>query len=147
MEITRSIVIDRAPEIVFDFVADARNDPQWCPKVISTDQADGNGPGPDARYAVVHKPIPGRPSRQMAMTCRAVERPSRIEWHEDDGKDSFHVTYTLEDVGGSTRFTQTSVATLSTPALLAPIMRHGIGRDIGHQLKRLKAHLESSPSR
>ena len=131
-------------EAVFDFVADARNDPHWCPKVLSTDQAEGDRPAPGARYAVVHKPLPGRPPRQMTMVCRGFERPERIEWHEDDGKDSFTVVYTLQDLGGSTRFTQRSIATLSTPRLLAPLMRHGIGRDIAHQLKRLKQRLETA---
>ena len=49
----------------------------------------------------------------------------------------------MEDVNGSTRFTQRSIAFLSTPHLLAPVMRHGIGRDIDKQLKRLKATLEA----
>lgn len=138
MEITRSIVINRPREEVFAYLADARNDPQWCPKVISTELADADG-----RYAVVHKPMPGRPAREMRMTCRSKEPPARIEWHEDDGSDKFDVTYTLEEVGGSTRFTQRSIASLSTPRLLAPVMRHGIGRDIDKQLRRLKATLEA----
>jgi hypothetical protein len=79
----------------------------------------------------------------MTMTCQSQEPPTRIEWYEDDGSDTFQVTYTLEDVNGSTRFTQRSVASLSTPRLLAPVMRHGIGRDIDKQLKRLKATLEA----
>ena len=137
MEITRSIVIDRPREEVFAYVADARNDPHWCPKVVSTELADSG------RYAVVHKPIPGRAAREMTMTCRSQEPPARIEWYEDGGSDTFQVTYTLEDVNGSTRFTQRSVASLSTPRLLAPVMRHGIGRDIDKQLKRLKATLEA----
>ena len=142
MEIVRSIEIDRRVDDVFDYVADARNDPDWCSKVISTDLPPGANPGVGARYAVVHKPLPGRPSRQMTMECRGMQRPDRIEWHEDDGADSFLVVYTLEDLSGTTLFTQRSVATLSSPRLLRPLMRHGIGRDIAAQLKRLKANLE-----
>jgi uncharacterized protein YndB with AHSA1/START domain len=140
MEVTRSITISRPRDEVFAYVADARNDPQWCPKVISTELADSDG-----RYAVLHKPIPGRPAREMTMTCQSQEPPARIEWYEDDGSDSFQVTYILEDLGGSTRFTQRSVASLSTPRVFAPIMRHGIGRDIDKQLKSLKATLEARP--
>ena len=141
VKITRRIVIDRPREDVFAFVADPRNDPKWCPKVVSTELATEDTAS-GARYAVVHKPIPGRPTREMTMTCRSIEPPSRIEWHEDDGHDTVDVTYTLEDQGGSTGFTQCSIATLSSPRLLAPIMRHGIGRDIEQQLKRLKRTLE-----
>jgi uncharacterized protein YndB with AHSA1/START domain len=108
VQITRSIVIDRPRGEVFAYVADARNDPEWCPKVTSTELVA------EGRYAVVHKPIPGRPARELTMTCRAQEPPTRIEWHEDDGHDSVDVTYALEDHGGSTRFTQRSVARLSS---------------------------------
>jgi len=146
MEIVRTVVVERTPTDVFDFVADACNDPLWCPKVISTRRRAGSGPGAGAVYDVVHKPVPGRPSRAMAMTCRSLMWPSQVEWHEDDGKDSVVVTYTLEDLDPSTRFTQRSLATLSTPGFLAPIMRHGIGRDIQHQLRRLKAVLEQDLS-
>ena len=142
VQVTRSIVTARPREEVFAFVADARNDPLWCPKVISTDVGDADG-----SYAVLHKPIPGRPAREMTMTRKSQEPPARIEWYEDEGSDWVEVTYTLEDAGGSTRFTQRSVASFSTPRVLDPIMRSGLGRDIAKQLKRLKATLEAgSPS-
>ena len=110
MEITRSIVIDRPREEVFAYVADARNDPHWCPKVVSTELADSG------RYAVVHKPIPGRPAREMTMTCRSQEPPARIEWYEDDGSDTFQVTH----VGGRERLDPVHAAEHRVPVHTAP---------------------------
>jgi uncharacterized protein YndB with AHSA1/START domain len=41
VEIVRSVEIDRPTADVFAFVADPRNDPRWCPKVRSVEQAAG----------------------------------------------------------------------------------------------------------
>src|SRR6184192_921943 len=112
MEVVKSIEIAQPLEAVFAFVADARNDPRWCPKVSSVELVD------DGCYEVVHKPVPGKPERQMDMQRVVVEAPHRIEWREDDGVDVFHVTYELDDLGGRTRLTQRSVAKLGAPRLL-----------------------------
>ncbi len=119
---------------VFDFVADARNDPQWCSKVRSSELVSTLA-GAGAAYAVVHKPVPGRPARSMKMTCTAFERPARIEWRQDDGTDVFLVTYSLEEFGDRSRLTQKSEATLGSSRLLRPVYRWGIGRDMTEQLE------------
>ncbi|MEA2436350.1 MAG: hypothetical protein QOF65_906 [Thermoleophilaceae bacterium] len=137
MEIVRSIEIARPVDAVFGFLADARNDPRWCPKVKSVELVD------DARYAVVHKPVPGKPERQMEMTRAAFDPPRRIEWRQDDGTDVFQVTYELEEAAGGTCLTQRSIAELGAPRLMHPIYKAGIGRDIGKQLKALKELLEN----
>jgi uncharacterized protein YndB with AHSA1/START domain len=144
MEITRSIVIERPIREVFDFVADSRNDPRWCPKVDSVEPLTGDDIGPGARHSVVHRPVPFRPARVMDHHCVSWSPPELIEWREDDSSDSFEVTYLLEEEGGGTRLTQTSEARLGAPRLLHPVFRAGIGRDISVQLKSLKQILESS---
>ena len=143
MEIVRSVEIDRPGAEVFAFLADARNDPRWCRKVVSVELVSGERPGPGARYAVVHRPVPLRPEREMAMTCASWAPPERIEWHEDDGTDVFRVTYELEDLGGRTRITQRSHAEIGAPRVLRPLFRAGIGRDVQGQLRRLKRLLEA----
>jgi uncharacterized protein YndB with AHSA1/START domain len=141
VEIVRHVEIARPIAEVFEFVGDATNDPRWCPKVVSAEHVSGSGG--DARYAVVHKPVPGMPERQMEMSCVGWEPPRRIEWLQDDGTDVFRVVYSLEPAADdSTRLTQTSVATITAPRMLRPIYRAGIGRDIAGQLRRLKRLLE-----
>jgi hypothetical protein len=142
VQVERSIDIVRALEEVFAFVADARNDPQWCPTVTSTVQTLGSGPGPGARYAVVHRPIPMRPAREMVMECVGWSPPHNIEWHENDGIDEVQVAYLLSDLGGSTRFTQSSFLRQAMPQRLRPVMRHGLGSDVERQLTLLKQLLE-----
>jgi uncharacterized protein YndB with AHSA1/START domain len=140
MLIEREIEIARPVEEVFDFVADARNDVRWCRKVQSVERV-GEG-----RYAVVHKPVPGRPARRMEMTRAAWDPPRSLEWLEDDGTDAFRVQYSLSPVrdGRATRFVQRSDATVgAVPRWLHPLWRHGIGRDVQRQLRDLKRLLEA----
>jgi Polyketide cyclase / dehydrase and lipid transport len=142
LEIQRSIVIDRPVGEVFEFVANARNDPRWCPKVDSTEQVAGEGPGPGSRYLTIHRPVPLRPAREMEHGCVDWNPPQRIEWLQDDGVDRFEVTYELEEVPAGTRLSQRSEARLGVPRLLHPIWRRGIGNDIERQLRTLKGLLE-----
>ena len=142
MVIRRSVLIERPIDEVFGFVADPRNDTDWCAKVRSVEQIEGDGPRAGARYAVIHKPVPFRPARRMDYTCVASAPPGRIEWREDDGSDVIDVIYELSDEGGATRLTQTDHAELGAPRLLRPMMKAGIGHDIDRQLRSLKRLLE-----
>ena len=135
MLIEREILIARPVEAVFAFVADPHNDVQWCPKVLSV---EGGGD----RYDVLHKPVPLMRARRLEMKRVESDPPRRIRWTEEDGTDRFEVTYELEPADGGTRFRQRSDAALGTPRWLHPLMRHGIGRDIALQLRRLKRTLE-----
>ena len=144
MRIERSTVIDRPIGEVFAFISDPTNDPRWCHKVVSVHQLMGEGPGPGASYAIVHKPVPGRPERRMEYECLAWEPPRQIDWRENDGTDVIRVTYKLEDLGGWTRMTQSDDAELGAPRLLQPVFKAGIGRDIARQLRALKELLEEA---
>jgi uncharacterized protein YndB with AHSA1/START domain len=146
MQIVRAVVIDRHIEDVFEFVADPSNDPVWCAKVLAVEQLEGMGPGPGARYEVLHRPMRWRPARRMAYSCVAWDPPARIEWREQDGEDVIDVTYQLEPVWTSTRVTQRDEARLAAPRLLQPLLRIGIGRDVERQLRTLKRVLERGPS-
>jgi hypothetical protein len=144
--IERSTRIARAVEDVFAFVSDPLNDSVWCPKVMSVEPVAGEGAaeGPGARFLVVHRPVPLRPPRRMNYSLVDWEPPNMIEWLEDDGHDVIAVTYTLEEEGARTRFTQRDDAELGAPRLVHPLMRAGIGADIAGQLRRLRRHLERS---
>jgi uncharacterized protein YndB with AHSA1/START domain len=134
--IEREIEIERPPDEVFAFVADPLNDPRWCPKVRSVEG------GPD-RYTVVHAPVPLRPARTMEMTRVAADPPRRLVFRQDDGHDTFEVTYELEPTTAGTLFRQRSDAEVGVPRFLRPLWRHGIGRDLARQLRELKRVLET----
>jgi uncharacterized protein YndB with AHSA1/START domain len=144
VEVERSVLIARPVADVFAFVAQPANDPQWCPKLVSVEQLEGDGPGPGGRWRVVHRPVPVRPARTMDYRCLAWEPPHRIEWREDDGTDVLTVTYTLAEEAGGTRLTQRDDAQLGAPRILHPLMRIGIGHDLAGQLRRLKRLLDAA---
>jgi hypothetical protein len=126
---------------VFAFVADPRNDPMWCPKVVAVTPA-GDGPGPGAEYVVLHRPIPLRPAREMRYRLVDWDPPKEIHWREDDGHDRIAVRYLLQALSAdATRFTQRDDLALGAPRVLHPFFRAGIRHDINHQLQRLRDHL------
>ena len=142
VRIVRAVVIDCHVEDVFAYVSDPLNDPEWCAKVLSVEQVEGSGPGPGARYDVLHRPIPLRPARRMACSCLDWDPPARM-WREDGGAALIHVGYELESVWTSTRLAQRDdVARLGAPRALHPLLRIGIGRHVERQLRALERVLE-----
>ena len=140
--VVRELEIERPVEAVFAFVADARNDPRWCRKVLRVEQVEGSAPGPGAVYAVTHRPVPFRPVRELRLSCLGWDPPYSIDWREEDGVDAIDVRYELERVaGGSTRLRQRDRAELGAPRALHPFLRVGIGRDVARQLRTLRTVL------
>lgn len=147
MEVVRSIEIARPIDEVFSFVADAGNHPRWRPKIISSVQLTGTGPGPGARYQVTTRPLPGRPPAGGTAECVGWEPPQRVEWRENDGVDDVQLRLVLGDLGDATQVTQYCLLAPATPQrlrpiILRPMMRQGVGRDIELQMLTLKKVLE-----
>jgi uncharacterized protein YndB with AHSA1/START domain len=143
LHVARRIRIARPPAEVFALVAEPANDPRWCAKVRSVEQVLGAGPGPGARYLVVHVPVPLRPPRRMDHRCVGWEPPHRITWREDDGTDVIEVEYRLTPDDGGTLFEQRDEAHLGAPGLLRPVLRAGLAHDLGRQLRALRRLLEA----
>ena len=143
LRVARGIRIARPPEDVFALVAEPANDPRLVRQVRSVEQVLGAGPGPGARYLVVHRPVPLRPERRMDHRCVGWDPPHRIAWREDDGTDVIDVEYRLTPDAGGTRFEQRDEAHLGAPALLRPVLRAGLGRDLARQLRALRRVLEA----
>jgi len=96
MEIERSVVIARPIQEVWDCIADARNDPHWCEKVEEVHQEIGDGPGPDTRYRVIHRPVRLKKPKALAVTVEEYTPPSRLRLREEDDDGVFNVIYELE---------------------------------------------------
>ncbi|HXF00237.1 MAG TPA: SRPBCC family protein [Solirubrobacterales bacterium] len=148
-EIERTIVIARPLEEVWEYIADLRNDPQWCDKVVSVKQLVGDGPGPNTSYRVVHQPVRLKQSKELAVTVEEFEPPRRMRMREENGEGVFSVTYGLEQShdlersGEATRLTQRDRIEWKVPRPQVPMARRMVGRDIENQLLTLKSLLES----
>jgi hypothetical protein len=133
-----------APEScrVWAFIADATNDPQWCHKVDSVEQVDGEGPGPGAKYRVLHRPRPRKPPSELIMEVVGYDPPRRLRWREEDADGLFNVAYELEPAGSGTRISQIDDIDWKTSKLAFPIARMMVSRDMARQLASLKRMLE-----
>jgi uncharacterized protein YndB with AHSA1/START domain len=143
MSVELSIEIARPPEEVFDFLADARNDPRWCASVLACKQQAGDRPGPEARYVARHKPTPFH--RVMPRSIEVVEYdpPRLLRWRQEDGNGVFHITYELTPSGPGTRFAQRDRIEWKVPAPVGRLAeRLFVRRHIGEQMEALKRLLE-----
>ena len=143
MGVERSIEIARAPEEVFAFLADARNDPRWCASVVACEQRAGDGPGPEAAYRASHKPTPFH--RVMPRTIEVVEYapPRLLRWRQEDANGVFNIAYELEAAGAGTRFTQRDSIEWKVPRPVGRMAeRLFVRRHIGEQMADLKRLLE-----
>jgi hypothetical protein len=143
MRIEKSILIDRPLEAVWEYIADGRNDPKWCKKVISVDQVTGDVPGPDASYRVVHRPFRLEKPKELTVTVEEFNPPRRMQVREEDDDSVFDVTYELGPTGAGTRLTQRDQIEWRIPRFQRPVARWMVGRDIENQLSTLKRVLES----
>jgi uncharacterized protein YndB with AHSA1/START domain len=143
VRIEKAVTIARTVEEVWEFIADARNDPQWCEKVVSVEQLAGDGPGSEARYRVMHRPRPFKPAVELTMEVVEFDPPHRLRWREEDADAVFEVLYDLERTTSGTRLEQVDEIDWKIGTAALPIARLMVSRDIGRQFRSLKRLLES----
>jgi hypothetical protein len=142
MQLTHSIEIDLPLEKVFDFVADARNDPQWCPRVDWCKQIRGDGPVVGARYQALEKPSLRKPQTRWIDVLTS-DRPTRLVTRQIDEQGEFTIEYVLEPRGADTWLTQRDDVIWTLPKPLVPFARLIVARHIRDQLKDLKKLMET----
>jgi uncharacterized protein YndB with AHSA1/START domain len=135
--------IDRTPEEVFDYVSDARRLPEWQPDVES---AQPEPPGIPAVGMVGRETrrVPGGP-RTFRWEVTECERGRRWAVRGVDGPVRAQVTMTLDPMGGGARTRFGYGIRLEGHGLgkvIAPLARHGAGKDVAANLALLKQRLE-----
>jgi uncharacterized protein YndB with AHSA1/START domain len=137
LRIEESVEIGRPPETVWAVVSDPISDPRWCSKVKSV-RPDG-----EARWSVMHKPVPLRPAKELIVERLGADPPRRLTMREEDDVSVFQVEYRLEPAHGGTRFTQVSEFEWKRlPRLLRGTFARGVRRDVRRQLRALKRLVE-----
>jgi uncharacterized protein YndB with AHSA1/START domain len=143
VRIEKSVSIARSPQEVWTFIADARNDPQWCDKVDSVEQIAGDGPGGEARYRVLHRPIRRRKAKELSVTVEEYEPPRQLRIREEDDDAVFEVTYRLIEANQDTELTQIDEIEWKIPFPGPQIGRLMVSRDIERQFASLRRLLEA----
>jgi uncharacterized membrane protein len=148
MKIQESIIINRAPEEVFAFFDDRRNDTRWMDTVVSSEWADDR-----------HETALGRRGRMVMRTPRLTEFEDEVIEYEPGrrvGHRSVSDTTVIRTACHADPIPDGSRATLvfeperlpGGPVgwLVAPFVARSVRRSYRRALSQLKQLLEAAPS-
>ena len=136
----RSIVIDRAPEEVFDFLAEGTNNRRWRESVIDIERTSGEGLG-----SVYKQTLRGPGGRAVSGDYRVTEfeRPSRLAFQVIAGPGRPTGTFALEAAGeGRTRLVfSLELRPSGLMRLASPMIARQVRREVD-AVEQLKTVLE-----
>jgi polyketide cyclase/dehydrase/lipid transport protein len=139
------IVIGRPVDVVFDYVADQRNEPQYNPQMVRAEKITAGpvGKGAQFRSAVASR---GR-TAEMLIECTGYERPSLLASSTTMAQADISYTLRFEPAAAGTRMLWSGqVRPKGAFRLLGPVITWmGIRRE-QRIWASLKKHLEAAPA-
>ncbi len=119
--VTVRAVIPASADTVIAYVADTRNDPEWCPNVESAELVSGDGQSPGSVFCYrQYLDTPGSKRRHFDGEVTVVARtPDSITWDVNDKFQSRRITLTVEPHPSGSRITQVTQATFHRPPGIA----------------------------
>jgi hypothetical protein len=140
------IVIARPVDVVFDYVADQSNEPQYNPRMVRAEKITAGpvGKGTRFRSAVAST---GR-TAEMLIACTGYDRPTLFATTTTMAQADISYTLRFEPVAAGTRMRWSGqVRPKGGFRLLSPLIAW-IGRRQERRIwASLKAHLETAPTR
>jgi hypothetical protein len=129
--------------VVFDFVADQRNEPAYNPHMVRSAKVT---PGPVGKGTQFRSAVRSRGRlAEMAIKYTGFQRPSRLASTTTMAQAEFSGTLTFEPAGAGTRLRWSWDARFAWPLrLLAPVLARVGGRQERATWAGLKRYLESS---
>jgi hypothetical protein len=103
-----SALIQAPPDVLFAFVADTRNDPEWCENVETVEMVEGDTVRPGTRFTFhQHLDTPGSDRMQFDVNVEVIDMGERtITWRAEDRFQTRDITLTVEPDGTGSRITQ-----------------------------------------
>lgn len=145
--VTVSGAVPAAPDVVFEFVADTRNDPKWCQNVDQVDMVAGNTIAPGSRFRFhqhLDRPRGGRIEFDVEVEIVALEARS-ITWRTNDRFQVREITITVAPSPGGSTATQTTKAVFhKPPGVTGLVYPYLAKRTLKHQFKDLAAHFAAT---
>jgi len=138
-------VIPAPPEVVFAFVSDSRNDPEWCPNVETVDLVEGDGIAVGTKFRFhQHLDRPGGNRLQFDADLEITALgESSITWLAGDRFQTREIELRVEPDDAGSKVTQMTRATFRNPPGLArfayPFLARRTFRD---QFRHLIAHFD-----
>jgi hypothetical protein len=99
--IAGEIVIDRPVEVVFDYVADQSNEPQYNPRMVRAEKITPGPVGKGTRFRSAVASM-GR-TAEMLIECTGYDRPTRLTSTTTMRRADISYTLTFEPAGTGTR--------------------------------------------
>ena len=138
MEFSSESDIARAPEEVFDRMADARNEPSWNTQVSRSDLVSGGEVGPGAKFVTVNR---GKP---YDATISTYERPGRVVFEVTGKPLDITASFTITPHGeGSHVESLFDFRPKGSMKLMFPLMQSAIRKDIAKQAQSFKRFCEA----
>ena len=121
--------IARAPEEVFDYLADLRNEPQWNPDAADVVLAGGAEIGRGTTFELTHRSL----GRHVSTIAR-YERPRALAFDVAGPRTDARVTYEFADGGnGATEvLCEVELRLKGLLRLTAPFHARGVRRRVEH---------------
>jgi carbon monoxide dehydrogenase subunit G len=138
IEASAEIAIRAPAEKVFDFLADARNEPEWLPGAQRVAKVTDGDVGLGTRFEGLY-------SRAGAVDLELVEfeRPRRLTFRASSRVVAFDDAVTLEEGDGTTLLRARMEAQPRGPMrVVAPVMARTMRRQFEKNWKHLKTALE-----
>jgi uncharacterized membrane protein len=133
LTVEESVVVERAPEAVYDFVADLERGPEWQASLESVDVARGV----EVRTFAGHR-------REASFRVTEQDRPERLAIESRAGPVRVNAVFAFTPIGEGTRVDLRLDAELGGAARLAAAMLRGrMAREARQNLERLSDLLEA----
>ena len=144
---TECIHVNRSPEQVYEFIADAANDVRWRPEVQRSELVEGQPAQPGAKYRQVMKP--GRKETVGTHEIVSTTPGQRVEWRTPPGEGpvDFSGSYIVEREGDGSRVClDTRVQAKGPMRFASPVMSWYLKRLSRRYANSLKDAAERSPT-
>jgi uncharacterized protein YndB with AHSA1/START domain len=142
-----SVFVPAPPAVVFAYVSDTRNDPEWCPNVETVELVEGDGVevGTTFRFHQ-HLDRPGGERLQFDADLEIIAIDGQsITWQANDRFQTRRIELTVSPEGSGSRVSQVTTATFHRSPGLArwvyPRLARGVFR---HQFANLARHFETA---
>jgi polyketide cyclase/dehydrase/lipid transport protein len=139
------IVIGRPVDVVFDYVADQGNEPQYNPQMV---RAEKITPGPVGKGTRFRSAVASRGrTAEMLIECTGYDRPRLLESTTTMAQAGISYTLRFESVAAGTRMRWSGQVRPKGPfRLLGPVITW-LGRRQEQRIwASLKEHLEAEPA-
>ncbi len=137
--------VSAPPEVVFDYLAEPLNQPDWMEEISSVDLSEDEPVEVGTRFKHTVD-VMGRGSREMGLEVTDLIENEVFEYSQTDGPFPLKTRYTLDPVGGGTLVA--AIEESSPPGIyykvMRPLVKWAVRRRLSSDLTDLKERVETA---